>query len=218
MVDSTVPAGRRGERRARSVLFRTLGLVVVGAVLAAGCAPKRVTRIEPSAVTDLSGRWNDTDSRLVANALIEQSMTSPWAARYAESHGGQPPTVIVGAFRNRTMEHVPVNTFIRDLERAFIGSGAVTVVASSDERGEVRAERQDQQENARADTRARLAQELGANFMLQGEIQAIEDTEGRERVIYYQIDATLIDLESNVKVWAGQHEIKKYIEHARVGW
>ena len=39
----------------------------------AGCFSKRVTRIEPSAVTDLSGRWNDTDSRLVANELVGYS-------------------------------------------------------------------------------------------------------------------------------------------------
>jgi len=209
----------RDRARSRGVLLRGLGIALLGlTVLAAGCARKRVTRIEPTAVTDLSGRWNDTDSRLVANQLIEQSLSHGWVTQFAETHGGEPPTVIVGSFRNLTMEHVPMSTFMRDLERAFINSGAVRVVASPEEREEVRAERQDQQEHARADTRARMAQELGANYMLQGEIQAIEDQEGREKVIFYQVDATLIDLESNVRVWAGQHEIKKYIERARLRW
>ena len=45
-----------------------------------------------------------------------------------------------------------------------------------------------------------------------------EDQEGRERVVYYQVDATLVDLESNEKVWVGQHRIKKYIERSRLGW
>jgi len=194
-------------------------LLVLGvAALAATACGKRVTRIDPGSVTDLSGRWNDTDSRLVANALIEQSLTGAWVSRYAAAHGGEAPTVIVGDFRNRTLEHIAVGTFVRDLERAFINSGAVRVVASSDERQEVRSERQDQQEHARADTRARLGQELGARFMLQGDIQAIEDQEGREKVIYYQIDATLIDLETNEKSWVGQHRIKKYIERSRLGW
>mgnify|MGYP003300754908 CR=1 FL=1 len=62
-----------------------------------------------------------------------------------------------------------------------------------------------------------IGQEMGAKYMLQGEIQSIEDGAGREKVVYYQIDATLVDLESNVKVWAGQHKIKKYIERARFG-
>lgn len=192
--------------------------LAVLAVAPLGCSSKRVSRIDPSAVTDLSGRWNDTDSRLVANQLIEQSLSAPWARRYAEANGGRSPAVIVGEFRNRTLEHIPVGTFVRDLERAFVNSGVVRVVASSDERQEVRAERADQQEHSRADSRARLGQELGARYMLQGELQAIEDQEGREKIVFYQIDATLVDLESNEKVWVGQHKIKKYIERRRFGW
>jgi uncharacterized protein (TIGR02722 family) len=185
-------------------------------VAAAGCARKSVTRIEPTAVTDLSGRWNDTDSRLVANELIEQSLAHPWAEQYSRAHGGEVPTVIVGSFRNRSSEHIAVETFVNDLERAFIGSGVVRVVASGSERAEIRDERDDQQENARADTRAQLAQELGADYMLLGEIQSIEDSEGGEAVVFYQIDATLVDVESNVRIWAGQHEIKKVIDRRRL--
>ncbi|HKK27227.1 MAG TPA: penicillin-binding protein activator LpoB [Gemmatimonadota bacterium] len=194
------------------------GAVVTAALLLAACAPKHVSRIDPNSVTDLSGRWNDTDSRLVAGALIEQSLGGGWAERYSGSHGGQPPTVIVGRFRNDSYEHIPVATFVNDLERAFVSSGQVQVVASPEEREEVRTEREDQQEHAREDTRARLAQELGADYVLQGQIQSIEDEEGGEKIVYYQVDATLIDLESNVKVWTGQHRIKKYIERRRFGF
>lgn len=183
----------------------------------AGCRPKSVTRIEPSAVTDLSGRWNDTDSRLVANQLVEQTLTAGWARRYADTHGGEPPAVIVGTFSNKTLEHIAVGTFVKDVERALITTGAARVVASSGERGDVRQERKDQQQNARADTRARQGQELGARYMLAGDLQAIEDVDGRERIVFYQVDATLIDLETNTKVWVGQHKIKKYIERARFG-
>jgi len=123
---------------------------------------------------------------------------------------------IVGEFRNRTLEHIAVGTFVRDLERAYITSGSVRVVASAAERDEVRGERADQQTNASAETRARMAREQGARFMLQGDVQAIEDSEGREKIVFYQIDATLIDLETNAKVWVGQHKIKKYIQRRRL--
>ncbi len=201
----------------RSTVARA-SLLLATIVFAAGCAGRQVTRIDPDAVTDLSGRWNDTDSRLVANALIEQSLGQAWAARYASAHGGEAPTVIVGEFANRSHEHIPAGTFVRDLEAAFVNSGAVRVVATRDERQDMRAEREDQQENARADTRARMAQELGARYMMQGDIQTITDTEGRETVVYYQVDARLVDLESNEKVWTGQHRIKKYIERSRLRW
>jgi penicillin-binding protein activator len=201
---------------ARSRFPRTarMAVLIAVAVLPLACGPK-VTRIDPAAVTDLSGRWNDTDSRLVASELIASSLTEPWLRRYRESSGGEAPVVIVGSFRNRTMEHIAVNTFVRELERAYVSSGAVRVVASADERSEVRDERTDQQEHARAETRARMAQETGARYMLQGNIEAIEDREGRQRVIYYQIDATLVDLQSNERVWAGQKQIKKLIDQPR---
>ena len=192
-------------------VFGALAAVLV----LAGCTNKRVERIDPNSVTDLSGRWNDADSRLVANELIAQSLNGTWARDYAAANGGTSPTVIVGEFRNRTMEHIPVGTFVRDLERAYVQSGLVRLVASSEEREEVRAERQDQQTNASAETRTRLAREMGARYMLQGDVQAIEDSEGRERVVFYQIDATLIDLETNAKTWIGQHKIKKYIQRRR---
>jgi penicillin-binding protein activator len=192
------------------------GIILAVAVLPMACAQK-VSRIDPTSVTDLSGRWNDTDSRLVAGELITSSLQDPWLGRHRQSRGGDAPVVIVGAFRNRTMEHIQVQTFVRDLERAYVGSGAVRVVASSTERQEVRDERNDQQEHASAATRARMAQETGAHYMLQGDINAIEDREGRERVVYYQIDATLIDLQTNEKVWTGQKQIKKLITQPRFG-
>jgi hypothetical protein len=200
-------------RRRASITVAT-GLVFA---TAAGCA-KQVVRIEPAAVTDLSGRWNDTDSRLVANQLIEQTLTAGWAKRYADTHGGEAPTVIVGTFANRTMEHIAVGTFVKDIEKALINTGAARVVASSAERGELRGERQDQQQYARADTRAKQGQELGARYLLDGDLQAIEDVDGRERIVFYQVDAQLIDLETNTKVWVGQHKIKKYIERPRFGF
>ena len=198
---------------------RRIALAVGGLLLlsSGACVSKRVTRIEPSAVTDLSGRWNDTDSRLVANQLIEQTLAAGWAKRYTDTHGGEAPAVLVGTFANRTAEHIAVGTFVKDIERALLTTGAARVVASGDERSDLRAERKDQQQYARADTRTRLGQELGARYVLAGELQAIEDVDGRERVVFYQVDASLIDLETNAKVWAGQHKIKKYVERARFG-
>lgn len=191
-------------------------LLGVAAVSAAGCSIKRVSRIDPAAVTDLSGNWNDVDSRLVASELINQSLAAPWARQYADAHGGVAPTVIIGDMRNRTYEHVAVGTFVKDLERAYVNSGVVRIVASREERAGVREERVDQQTNAAPESRARMAREQGAQFMLQGELNEIVDGAGREQVRFYQIDASLIDLESNAKVWVGQHKIKKYVQRRRL--
>lgn len=195
------------------ILALTFGLTACGGGHA-------ITRIAPEQSVDLSGKWNDTDSRVVAEALIQQSFESPygdnWAIRHAQANGGTPPRVIVGTVRNRSMEHIAVTTFVRDLERAFVNSGVVQVVASDSERIEIRGEREDQQDNASADTRAAFGMESAADYMLQGEIQTISDSDGGRSVMFYQIDVTLIDLETNAKTWIGQHKIKKFIERSRI--
>jgi penicillin-binding protein activator len=205
--------------RSRRTLVRA-GTLLLAALLTSGGCGRTVTRIAPEQALDLSGRWNDVDSRVVAEEMIRQSLTAThgpnWAARHAQSSGGRPPTVIVGTIRNRTLEHIPVGTFVRDLERAFVHSGQVQVVASRSERVEIRSERDDQQEHAAPETRARLAREAGAHYLLQGDIEAIEDRSGRNSVVYYQVDLTLVDLESNAKTWVGQHKIKKLVQRGRV--
>lgn len=195
-----------------------LSILLLAPLVASGCA-RQVTRIAPEQAIDLSGQWNDVDSRVVADEIVRQSFDAAganWAMRYAQANGGERPTVIVGTVRNRSMEHIPVGTFVRDIEKAYAGSGMVQVVASPEEREGIRDERYDQQEYARGSGRARLAMESGADYMLQGDIQSIQDREGRRSVVYYQVDFSLVDIESNAKVWVGQHKIKKFIERPRI--
>lgn len=192
----------------------TLGIFIL--IFAVGCgASKTVTRIDPDTVIDLSGRWNDTDSRLVAEEIIRDCLNQPWITNHMTQSDGKKPVVIVGAIRNRSMEHIPVGTFIRDIERAFINSGRVTVVASAAERGELREEKQDQSEFASIETIKEMGREKGADYMLTGEIETIEDREDGKQVIFYQVNVILTNIETNEKVYLGQKKIKKYIERSR---
>lgn len=175
-----------------------------------GCSTS-VKRLDSGEVTDLSGEWNDTDSRLVSEEMIRDVLGRPWVDRFIEEKGNR-PAVIVGEVRNLSHEHINVATFINDIERELINSGGVDFVASKTERGEIRDERKDQELNASAETAKAMGQEYGADFMLKGSINTILDTEGDEQVRFYQIDLNLISLADNRKVWAGQKKIKKFID------
>jgi uncharacterized protein (TIGR02722 family) len=189
-------------------------MLVLACFLAAGCGTK-VTRIDANETTDLSGAWNDTDSRLVAEEMIADALSRPWTSNFA-GQTGRAPAVIVGTVRNFSHEHINMNTFIADMERALVNSGRVEFVASSDERGEIRAERVDQDLNASEETRNEAGQEFGADFMLKGQINTIVDADGDDQVRYYQVDLTMISLADNRKVWLGQKKIKKLIENGKV--
>jgi uncharacterized protein (TIGR02722 family) len=197
--------------------YRAVGVVAVAAVglaLAAGCGGgTHVERMDPNTTVDLSGNWNDTDSRLVAEEMIADCLGSPWLAKF-NREAGKPPTVIAGSIRNKSLEHIAVATFLKDIERALVNSGEVQVVASAEERGEVREERADQRVNASPETLKRMGMEVGADFMLLGEINQIDDQEGGQTVKYYQTDLTLVNIETNVKAWVGQKKIKKLVSRS----
>lgn len=196
--------------RSRTLVMQQL-IVILGIIgFLSGCG-QTVTRVESDTVTDISGNWNDTDSRLVAEEMIQDVLSRNWLPKFNRDNG-KSPTVIVGTVRNLSHEHINTRTFTADMERELINSGAVEFVASATERDEVRSEIKDQDLHASEETRKALGQEVGADFMLQGSINSIVDAISGEQARFYQIDLTLIELGTNRKVWVGQKKIKKTVE------
>ncbi len=191
--------------------MKKLMLIMLAAVLLAGCGSSRkVTRMEPNTVTDLSGRWNDTDARLVAEEMVTDCLARPWTADFAAAKAKK-PVVTVGTIRNMSDEHIDTETFTTDFERELINANRVRFVASRDQRSEIRQERADQQEWASDETVKQMAREIGADFLMMGSIKTIIDQLEGTRVVYYQTDLEMINVETNEKVWIGTKKIKKEI-------
>ena len=69
---------------------------ILSTVLLSGCgSSKTVSRVDPSTTTDLSGEWNDTDSRLVAEEMIQDVLAKPWLGEF-KGEQKRSPDVIVG--------------------------------------------------------------------------------------------------------------------------
>ena len=205
--------------RSLPVAIRRLAFVALVLAAAAGggpfgCAQRTVTRVTPDTVVDLSGRWNDTDSRDVSTAMVQDALNAPWVSQFIQKTGRK-PTVIVGVIRNQTSEHIPVGTFVGDIERALVNSGQMSVVATAAERQDLRSERADQWQNATEETAKKMGRELGADFMLSGSIESITDRQEGQAALYYQVDLTLLNIESSEKSWIGQHKIKKIVQKGR---
>lgn len=197
------------------MLFKkTLSIIIAAAVTltVSGCATE-VKRVGVEEVKDLSGNWNDTDSRLVSEEMIRDSLSGGWIDRHLKKSKKE-PTVIVGSVRNLSHEHINTRTFIADLERAYVNSGRVDVVASKTEREGIREERADMDLNASEKTRKAMGNEVGADYMLMGTINTIIDAEGKQQIRFYQIDLTLVSTVDNRKIWTGQKKLKKDVKAA----
>jgi len=188
------------------------GVALLALVAVSACSTT-VERLDLKEAKDLSGAWNDTDSRLVSEEMIRDSLSRAWLQEWS---AGRRPTVIVGEVRNLSHEHINVNTFTLDVERALINSGKVDFVATKTERKGIREERKDQDIHAREDTRNPMGKELGADFILTGTINTIVDPSGSTQVRFYQVNMTLTSLADNRKVWVGQKEIRKLVTRSKL--
>ena len=186
--------------------------ILVSATLIFPSCSRKVTRIDSSEQIDLSGRWNNTDSRLTAESMVKDILSSPWISEYAQAKGKK-PVVIVGMVQNKSHEHIEAETFIKDVERSFITSNKVGLVQGGKKREELRAEKADQQTNASASTMKKFGLENGADFILQGSINSIVDSYKRKKVTYYQVDLELTNIETNEVRWIGDKKIAKYIKN-----
>ena len=198
-------SNRKGVRAGVALL---VGLMLTAALGACG---KTVSRRDVRETIDLSGRWNDTDSQLVSEAMIKDSLTWPWIDEWRQKRGKKPVVMAYGV-KNRSNEHINTQTFTKDLERAFLKSGRVGVVADRDQREATRDERADQQGGLTANPAA-LGKELGADFVMTGDINTIEDRAGSEHLMFYQVNLELINVETNEKSWIGDKKIKKLIDN-----
>lgn len=191
-------------------LFKPL-LLATSIVVFSSCAHK-VTRVDPNEQIDLSGRWNNTDSRLVSEEMTSRIINANWRLNHQQKEGKK-PVVIVGTVYNKSHEHIEAETFIKDVEREFLKSELVGLVQGGKKREELRAEKADQQTNASQATMKKFGLENGADYILTGSINSIVDSQKRKKEVYYQVDLELTNIETNEVVWIGDKKIAKFIKN-----
>ena len=199
------------QQKSKSILATVLILGTV--VFVNGCGKSvEVARVDSGKEIALTDKWNDVDSRLVAEEMINDMLSYPWISQFNQRFPGKEPLVTVQRVRNKSHEHIAVDTFVNDIKRAVIRSGKAGFIATLEERQDTRAELADQDMNASADTRMEMGEEDGANFALSGTINSIVDQLDNQRVTYYQVDLKLINLQTAREVWNGSKKIKKFME------
>ena len=201
-------------RRSRNIIISIIMLLSL-VFLTACQSSYSVSRVSSDKDLDLSGSWNDTDIRLVSEALVQSSMKGAWINNFRMKNLGRNPVVIVGTFINRSSEHIDTAIIAKRYEMELVNSGKVDMVADQNFRASIRQEREEQQYFASEESAKALGREIGADFLLQGAVRSVLDQQGNTRVRTYYVSAELIDIETSRKVWVGEETIKKVIQQAR---
>jgi penicillin-binding protein activator len=191
-------------------MTKLLSLVLMAFLIS--CQTRTVTRINPDTQIDLSGRWNDSDSRMVADKMVNDLLTSEKFKDYIKEKGSK-PAIVVGLIKNKTSEHIDAANYVKKFELAIYNSNVAELVESDEFRDKLRLERAQQQDFADPATVSQWGKEIGADVMLFGEMTSETDTYNNRRVVNYVTTLFLTDIETNKRVWYGQHEIKKLVKN-----
>jgi hypothetical protein len=195
----------------KKIIICVLSLALALAMAACSSAPK-VTRVDAGTQTDLSGYWNDTDVRIVCQALIGECLVSPRVAQTI-AQLGRTPKVIVGSFRNESNEHMDTSVISKTMEVEIFNSGVMDFIAGGAGREELRGERSDQDDwGSREAGGTDLLSEEAADFMLTGTVKTVLDKSGNMTVRTYFVSAEMSNISTNARMWMGQNnEIKKIV-------
>ncbi len=191
-------------------LLSLVCIVGLGAVALTGCG-RKVEVVSSDTSINLSGRWNDADSKSVSSEMINQCLKHDWYTEFRDT-SGKKPVVRVSLIENKSNEDIATQIFTNDLERAMINDGKVRVVASRSEAQTQREERADVQANAADGTAPGSGKEQAPDFALQGSIRIQHDSNKNTQVKFYQVDLKLVNLVNNETVWIGSAERKKIVE------
>ena len=206
------------KRKIKIVLGVFLSMSMMACITTRGSS-RQVERVSADSQTDLSGNWNDTDARMVSDALLRDCFASAWIQNFVQEEGRK-PAIRVRSIVNKTDEHIDSQVFIKNIERAVINSGKARVLAQKGaELGAVE-EEQDRAVSGRLsdDSSVRVGNETGADYVVSVRITSILDQIRGKQAKLYKVNMEMLHSSTGEKVWIGDHEIKKVVSQSRVRW
>ena len=193
--------------------FSTLALWIgiFSSVVVTGCVTKSKGYTDANEVVVVGTKWSDSDNQIVAEAIVKQALAAGW---FAEASKNGKPKIGVSKVRNLTSEEIDTDALVNYMKNDLINSGKVTFVANQDiDRGDIEKEMAYQQGGAvKKETRAKVGQQTGVGYLLRGDVSAKNEMDDNVKMVNYQVNFRLINLETSEEIWSGQKRIRKQYE------
>ena len=148
--------------------------------------------------------FGSSDLQMIAQKMVSSLLT----AAVIQEVGL--PTIQVLRVANKTDEHIDTKAITDKIRTALLQSGKIRFVAA-EVRDEIIRELEYQAGSGYVDkaTCKRLGKQIGADFLLSGELTSIRKKSGRKTDLYFKITLNLVELETGLIRWAEEKEIRK---------
>jgi penicillin-binding protein activator len=199
--------------------MRNLTIVVatVASLIATGCSSQRAftrgTYEDPNVIEMLSDQFNENDLQLIAKKMVNSLSQSK---TFANIQGR--PVIVVGKMKNSTSEHIDLRS-LADKIQVQLAKTEKFSFTDKGARQEIAEEYEYQGSGyVRPDSAKGPGGQVGADYLMTGEISSIVQEVGSDKTVYYKMTTKLHNLKSGIIEWTDEKELKKKFEKRSVGW
>lgn len=183
-----------------------IAIVSIACIGLSGCASK-VQYGDAQAVETVNTDFGSTDLQSIAAKMVDDLLTFPPVVMMTRDRR---PVMFVDKIRNKTSEHIDTENVTDTIQSKLINSGKFRFVDMTAVE-QVKQQLNYQQNSGLVDDSKAVAvgRQIGAEFMLYGNLSAIVKKSGSTKDVYYKFTLKMTNLETNILEWSNEKEIRK---------
>ena len=191
-------------RRSLSTLFLGAFCVVAFSRCASDRAFTEGKYDDPTKVRLLDDKFNEADLQQIAETMINSMLEADPIKNQKKR-----PILQVEQVKNHTSEHIDTKSLTDKIRVHLTKSGKVRFT-NKEERKTLEDEYQYAEDgNIRNDTAKQRGKQVGADFIVSGDITSNVQQVGDKKLIYYKMTLNLTEIESNIIEWSEEKELRK---------
>lgn len=162
---------------------------------------------DAQAVETVNTDFGSTDLQTIAAKMVDDLLVFPPMVSITSS---KRPIMFVDRIQNKTTEHIDMQSITDTIQSKLINSGKYRFI-DMDVANEVAAQMDYQTKSGMVnqDTAARMGKQIGAEYMLYGNMSSIVKRDGKTKDVYYKFTLKLLHLETGILEWSSEKEIRK---------
>lgn len=196
-------------------MWKITALMLVALSLAVtGCT--HVEYGDATARETVNTDFGSTDLQMIASKMVDDLLTSRPIVKLTANRR---PVVFIEGIHNKTMQHIDTQSVTDTIQSKLINSGKFRFVDMT----RVEAVRkqlayQNQSGMVNQATAVQMGHQIGAEFMLYGNLSAITKSNSDVKDVYYKFTLKLMNLKTGIIEWSSEKQIRKQEDRSLFGW
>ncbi|BDM63465.1 penicillin-binding protein activator LpoB [Shewanella sp. NFH-SH190041] len=189
-------------------------IFVLTAVIGLTACQSKVEYGDANEVETVNEHFGSADLQAITAKMVDSMLEFP----PVQSLSAQRPVIFVDGIKNKTSEHIDTESVTDSISTKLLRSGKFRFIDMT--RVDAVRKQLDYQHNSGMvdpSTAIRFGRQIGAQYMLYGNLSSIVKQAGGTKDVYYKMTMRLMDLDTGLIEWSDEKEIRKVKSKAFLG-